>query len=265
MKRKLFLVPSLLGVFVLFIIPFIIGLKFPFTSSFYDNTFVGLYHVNRFAGSEAFAVALRNTVIFTMLFIPVSILLSFALAHMVHHRKNSIYYSVAFVLPYALPSTVALGFFRDLFDSGHFGHIPNLLLVGVVFLWHYTGITYLIYIIGFRHMDNEVVEAAMIDGASSVSRIRFIEIPLLKPYHYFVLIIALINSLKVFKDTFVLFGEYPPLDLFMLQNYIYLKLQELNYPFMMLAAYLFLAVIIIGAVFLLRANRKLSEELGEEI
>jgi multiple sugar transport system permease protein len=79
--------------------------------------------------------------------------------------------------------------------------LPSIILVDI---WKSTGYYMIILLAGLLGIPGEYLEAAAIDGAGTVARIRFILLPLLRPQMMFVVIIALINAFQAFDSFYVL-------------------------------------------------------------
>jgi multiple sugar transport system permease protein len=79
--------------------------------------------------------------------------------------------------------------------------LPSVIVVD---LWKSTGYYMIILLAGLLGIPNEYLEAAAIDGAGSVARVRHILLPLLRPQLIFVVIIALINTVQAFDSFYVL-------------------------------------------------------------
>jgi multiple sugar transport system permease protein len=105
----------------------------------------------------------------------------------------------------------------------------------------------------------EVLESSLLDGAGWLRRQVFIIIPHIIPALVFVIIISMINSLKIFKEAYVLAGPYPDDSLYTLQHFIYNQFNQLNYNYVVSAAFLFLVVIFILVGFLFLFEYKIKE------
>ena len=77
-------------------------------------------------------------------------------------------------------------------------------------IWQYVGFYFVIIVTGLNNIPSELFEAAEIDGASGLKKIRYITLPLLKNVLFTCLILAITGSLKVFDLPWVMFGAGMP-------------------------------------------------------
>ncbi|MGB7606247.1 MAG: sugar ABC transporter permease [Lutisporaceae bacterium] len=261
-----FIVPSLIGFSILYIIPFLWGIKYSFSKSGFDSTFVGISNYIDVFGSAAFRLALKNTGIFMGIAIPLIMIISFSLALAIFELKPPRFVYLFIVLPIAIPSAAAVGFFRKLIGTGAFSLMNSdyaMLGVILIFIWKNTGYNLLINMAGLMQLDTSVIEASKIDGASYLQRLRHVIIPLCTPTTVFAGIVTIINSFKVFKDVYVLQGSYPNPSIYMLQHYMNNKFTDLQYEKLTSGAYIFALVIFAFAFLLFYLDRSYSKRVGE--
>ncbi|MEK4043638.1 sugar ABC transporter permease [Paenibacillus sp. FSL H8-0048] len=194
------------------------------------STYVGLENfVNSFS-DELFWKALKNTLVYTLLTVPFNILLSFLVAILImpFKKKTQTIFKAVYYLP-AVASGVSLAVvWLWIFDPlksgianqavGLFG-ISNQNWLGssatamfslVLMSWlssHGTAI--IIYLAALLSIDNSYYEAADIDGATFLQKLRYIVIPFLKPTTLFLLITGVIGSFQVFQNAYLMTGGGP--------------------------------------------------------
>lgn len=266
LKAYPFILPSLIGFAVLYLIPFVWGFKYSFSRSGFDSTFVGFANYNEVLASGAFRLAMKNTGIFMGISIPLIMMLSFLLALAIYELKPPKFVYLFMVLPIAIPSAAAAGFFRKLIGTGAFSLMNSdyaMLGVIMIFIWKNTGYNLIINMAGLLQLDTSVVEASMIDGATYFQRLRHVIIPLCTPTTVFAGIVTIINSFKVFKDVYVLQGSYPNPSIYMLQHYMNNKFADLQYEKLTSAAYLFAIVIFAFAFLLFYMDKAYARRVGE--
>jgi putative aldouronate transport system permease protein len=141
---------------------------------------------------------------------------------------------------------------------------PWPMILILVYLWKYMGVSSVVYIASIAGIDQNIYEAAQIDGASKVQQIRKITLPLLKPT---VIIMVLMAVGRIFYSDFGLFYQVPQNSgrLFSvtqtIDTYVYRGLMELNDVGMSAAAALYQSVV--GLLLVLGANalvRRLDRE-----
>ena len=266
LKAMVYMLPSLIGFSILYLIPFLWGIKYSLSKSGFDDTFVGFANYSEVLSSSAFRLALKNTGIFMGVAIPLIMILSFLLAIAIYELKPPKFVYLFMVLPIAIPSAAAAGFFRKTIGTGAFSLMNSdyaMLGVILIFIWKNTGYTLLINMAGMLQLDTSVIEASKIDGATYFQRLRHIIIPLCTPTTVFAGIVTIINSFKVFKDVYVLQGSYPNPSIYMLQHYMNNKFNDLQYEKLTSGAYIFALVIFAFAFLLFYLDKSYSKRVGE--
>ncbi|WP_322791318.1 carbohydrate ABC transporter permease [Bellilinea sp.] len=202
-----------------------------------DYTWNGLTNYINLFSDPRFAVDIRNTVIFTVVFVGGTILLGFFLAVLLDQglRGESFFRSL-FLFPMAISYIVtgvvwrwlmnpATGSrtsgFNLLFSYLHLDFLQNswhttptwgIAAVALAAIWQMSGYTMALYLAGLRAIPHELSEAAQIDGANKLQIYRFVIIPLLTPITLSALIILGHMSLKVFDLIIAIAGKQLPLD-----------------------------------------------------
>lgn len=202
-----------------------------------DYSWNGLTNYINLFSDPRFAVDIRNTVIFTGVFVVGSILLGFLLAVLLDQGlKGEGFFRSLFLFPMAISYIVtgvvwrwlmnpATGSrtsgFNLLFSYLHLDFLQNawhttptwgIAAVALAAIWQMSGYTMALYLAGLRAIPHELREAAQIDGANEVQIYRFVVLPLLTPITLSALIILGHMSLKVFDLIIAIAGKQLPLD-----------------------------------------------------
>lgn len=108
----------------------------------------------------------------------------------------------------------------------------------------------ILWLAGLTQIPTELYEAAELDGAGPAAKFRYITLPLLKPTMFITVIISLINSFKVFREAYLVAGNYPDKSIYMLQHIFNNWFLKLDIQKMCTAAVLLVVVvsIVIAAV-----------------
>lgn len=185
-----------------------------------DKEFVGFENYIRLFQDSYFLTAMKNTVIYFLITIPVQAVLGFGLAYIFTNKKlfgRNLTRSVVF-LPNVMSLVVIAYVFRQLFDlnTGVINKIltavglerytqdwlgnPHIALYAVIAvnIFTYVGFSMTLYVTGLLSIPAEVQEAARIDGASQMQVIRHIISPLLGATHITVIILGIVGTLKTF-------------------------------------------------------------------
>lgn len=203
-----------------------------------DYTWVGLKNYVTLLTSDArFQVDIRNTVIFTLIFVVGSLLLGLALAILLDQglRGENAFRSI-FLFPMAISYIVTGVVWRWLMNPAMGSRLSGLNLlfdnIGLDFLinrwyttpqwgiaaiaipaiWQMSGYTMALYLAGLRGIPDELREAARVDGASEGQIYRRIVLPMLSPVTLSAMIILGHMSLKVFDLIISVAGKQLPLD-----------------------------------------------------
>lgn len=237
------LLPSLLVFLVFVIMPLIASLVmgvFSLDIFLKKITFIGLANFQRLLSDERFWNALKNTLYFTGLEMPLQVL--FALLVAVYVQKNTRFRRLlrsVFYIPVTC-SLTAIGIIWSMLLDPSLGIYPYLLrsigLPGVEFLkdpalamptiiimtvWKNFGLSMIILVAGIQSIPDVYYEAAMIDGSNKWSQFRNITIPLLIPTLGFCVITNTIGSLQVFDQVYVMTQGGPLFRTETIVQYIY--------------------------------------------
>lgn len=202
-----------------------------------DYTWNGIKNYLDLFADPRFAVDVRNTLIFTGVFVIGSIVLGFFLAVMLDQGlKGESFFRSLFLFPMAISYIVtgvvwrwlmnpAAGTrtsgFNLLFSYLHLDFLQNawhttpywgIAAIALAAIWQMSGYTMALYLAGLRSIPVELREAAQIDGASELQIYRHIMLPLLSPVTLSALIILGHMSLKVFDLIIAIAGKQLPLD-----------------------------------------------------
>ncbi|WEK54988.1 MAG: sugar ABC transporter permease [Candidatus Cohnella colombiensis] len=194
------------------------------------STYVGLENFINTFSDALFWKALKNTLVYTLLTVPVNIFLSFMVAILIipFSKRTQTTFKAVFYLP-AVASGVALavvwlwifdplksgianqvvGFFGAS-NQNWLGSSATAMFSLVLMSWlssHGTAI--IIYLAALLGIDNSYYEAAEIDGANFLQKLWYIVVPFLKPTTLFLLVTGVIGSFQVFQNAYLMTGGGP--------------------------------------------------------
>ena len=240
----LFLLPSFIGITVFYIVPYIICIV---KSLFIGTTFVGLRNYADLFGNSAFLLALKNTVVFTFTAIPLLMIISFLIALFLNSfKKISSFFRSTLIIPVVVPVASLICVWQVIFDD--YGAINNfldsaglntieffnsgfsMLMIILIFVWKYCGFCVILFTAGLANVNQSLYESARLDGAISFQLVTKITIPMITPTTFFLFLMEIIYSFKIFREVFALFGEYPYEDIYFIQNFINNNYYNMNYP-----------------------------------
>ena len=183
---------------------------------------IGLQNYQKIVADPKFGAAVAHTLIYTALFVPLSIVGGIAIAMMLNRRIRfiGVYRTLVFV-PYIVSATAQGVLFSFIFDS-HFGVVNAILhhlgipaqgffadshqalyLLVLIGLWSGLGFCVVVYLAALQDIPKELIEAAATDGAGRWVTFRHVVLPALSPVTVFLLVWQTLQSLQVFDIVFV--------------------------------------------------------------
>ena len=102
--------------------------------------------------------------------------------------------------------------------SDYFHTSSAFLVLGITYLWRNFGYDMLLWKTGIDAIDADLYEAAALDGAGFLKRFWYITLPQLKEMGFVIVVISIINSFKVFREAYLIGGDYPNQSIYMLQH-----------------------------------------------
>ncbi|MGG6311123.1 carbohydrate ABC transporter permease [Paenibacillus macerans] len=274
----LFLLPSLAGFAVFFLIPFAMGFYYSLMDSPVNGSFAGLANYRDLLGNPVFRRAAANTFIFTAICVPLNMLLSLGLA-MLLNRKLPFrsMFRISFLSPLVVPVASVVLVWQALFDLhgtlngwlAHYGMETRdwmesgaaMSVVMIVYLWKNIGYNMVLLLAGLQNIPADYYEAASIDGAGKFRQWRSITLIYLTPTAFFVFIMSIINSFKVFRETYLIAGDYPDSSIYMLQHYMNNMFKSLDYQKLTSAAFLMALAIMLLVWILFLTERRIAKSL----
>ncbi|KUO64006.1 MAG: sugar ABC transporter permease [Gracilibacter sp. BRH_c7a] len=275
----LFLGPSLLGFALFYLLPFITGFYYSLVDSPLSGNFVGLHNYAALLQNPSFLLALSNTAKFTVICVPLNMALSLGTALLLNRKiRGRNLFRTIFITPLVIPVASVVLVWQAFFDlNGVLNSLIHALgyqsvdwlktdwsrvVILVVYLWKNIGYCMILFLAGLQNIPVEYYEAARIDGANRFQEFFRITLVYLTPTTFFVFVISIINSFKVFRETYLIAGDYPQNSIYMLQHYMNNMFLALDYQKLTSAAFV-MAAFIVAVVFLLfRVERKISKRIG---
>ena len=227
-----------------------------------DHSFAGLKNYISVIQNGAFKIAVKNTAVFSALSVPLAVILALALALMLEARipfKSQ--FRTFFLSPMMVPIASIILVWQVLFhDNGvvnevlkafgqdkiyWFSSNASLLVIVILFLWKNLGYNMILFMAALNNVPKAMLEAAEVEGASEWTQFVHIKLRYLSPTILFVTILSIINSFKVFREIYLLTGNYPYDSLYMLQHFMNNMFRQLDYQKLSAAAVLLAIVIVI--------------------
>lgn len=263
----------LLGFLVFFLVPFLISIVRSFQKGL-TQEFAGLENYAALLESEAFRIAATNTLRFIACAVPLNVLAGLLIALALYRlAARASFFRTVFLMPYVIPVSATVMFFQIMFERS--GVVNTILtdmdmspvnfldssnafyILLLLYLWKNFGYNMVLFLAGFSRIPRDYGEAARIDGAGTFQTFWHITVPLLAPTFFFVFIISIMNSFKVFREAYALGGEYPHESIYMLQHFMNNNLLNLNYQRVSTASlYVFIVIVLLVLLLYLRRQKK---------
>ena len=262
--------PSFLGMLIFFVAPFCVVIYYSFIAGALDHSFVGLKNYIAVWNNGAFQISVKNTAVFSGLSVPLAVVLALVLALMLECRipfKSQ--FRTFFLSPMMVPVASIILVWQVLFHSN--GVVNEFLsvfgvkaidwlksdycmvVIVLLFLWKNLGYNMILFMAALNNIPKELLEVAEVEGASKAYQFFHIKLRYLSPTVLFVTILSIINSFKVFREIYLLSGDYPYEGLYMLQHFMN-NMYNKNLDYQRLSASaIMLAIVIIALIALLFA------------
>lgn len=255
-----FIAPSLVGVAMFVLLPMLYTIIYSIMDS-NATRFVGAENFINVIKNEAFHLALRNTVQFTVICIPLLILTALLVSVLLTEWfPGSYILKSIFLIPMAVPCVSVVFLWNILFARQGFlnGLLHKFGLVGqdwmntkyafvvlvLSYIWKNVGYDTILFLVGMVNIPKAYYEAAKVDGAGKWKSFLYITLPNLKSVFTLVMILSLINSFKVFREAYLVSGKYPHESIYMLQNLFNNWFSNLEFSKMAAATVLICTVIL---------------------
>lgn len=219
-----FVSPAVLVILGLSVLPVVWSLLLSFQANdlVTPSRWVGLDNYRALAQDPNFSQAVRNTLLYTLLYVPLSIAIGLVLALALNRRIRFVgLYRTLFFVPFVISATAQGVLFSFILDPDfgaansvlhHLGISPQgfltdssqaLFVLVAITLWSGTGLCTVIYLAALQDVDQSLVEAARLDGAGRWHLLRHVTLPALSPVSVFLLLWQTIQSLQVFDLVYV--------------------------------------------------------------
>ena len=269
-KTAVLCIPAFIGFFVFYILPFFKSIAYSFMKSSIDHTFVRLDNYKAVLSNEIFLMALKNTVIFSLISVTLAVIIALIISlALVKLSEKWSFLKAAFIMPYVLPSASIIFIWRAIFSTDTYYALSeiesltdffDILPLYLLFIWKNIGICIILITAAIIKVNPEVYDAAAVDGSSGLHTHIKITLSMISPSLFFVIVLSFVNSLKIFKESYLFYNtNYPPDVAYMVQNYMNNHFYKLNYQNLSCAVVIFTFVLGLIIFALYRLENKLSD------
>lgn len=271
----IFMAPSFLGVAVFVIIPFMDVFRRSFTTAV-TGKFTGIANYKTIFENQAFLTAVINTFRFTLVCIPLLVLIGFLIALPLSRFKNGGLLKSIYLFPLAMPTATIVivwkmvfykqGFLNLLltkagmwtglwgeFRTDYLGTKAAFWVLICSYIWKNTGYTVVLWLAGILSIPEELLDAAKVDGAGSFKRVWYIILPNLRGTLYTIVILSFLNSFKIYREAYLVAGAYPHKSIYLLQHifnnwYVNLEFDKMAAAAVCTGAFLFIVILLLQKI-----------------
>ena len=269
---------SLAGFSLFYSAPFLLSFAYSMIDNPIHREFTGIQNYVDLFHNVYFMRGLKNTGIFMAISIPLNMILSLGIAMTIRSmRRYPDFFSLLFLIPLTIPSATSAFFWENFFGlhgtlnrflfmfhiegidwlNGDYG----MAVMVVIFIWKNIGYNMTLFLSGLSSIPEEYYEYADVEGAGKWWKFKNVTLTYLTPTLFLTLIMIFVNSFKVFKEIYIITGEYPPEGLYVLQHFMNNMFLSLNYSKLVSAVYILTVVIVLLVSCIFKAERTLSKDL----
>lgn len=241
-----FILPSFLGFLIFTLIPVIISLLLSFTewnfmSGFEGIKFIGIKNYLKLFSDDWFLASYKNNIIFTVVTVPALIALGLVVATILNkYVFGGAAVRAMFFIPYIASVVAVCTVWMVLFQPSYGPINQALMAIGVknppkwladynwslisimiVYIWQQVGYYAIVFLSGLKGVPEDIYEAASIDGAGPIRQFFSITVPMVSPTTFFLTIMGIIGSFKVFDQISVLTQGGPGNSSSVMAFYVY--------------------------------------------
>ena len=233
-KGLAFILPSFAGVCIFWLIPYVDVIRRSFCGAV-NGEFVGIENYRTIFANKAFRLAAGNTLRFFGVCVPLLVVLSLIIAVLLAGQKRFTQILKSFfLLPMAIPVASVVLLWRLLFDDqGLLNHLLHMLSVQttdwmntgasfyvlvISYIWRNLGYDVVLWMAGLSAIPAALYEAAKVDGAGEWKCFTKITLPNLLPSLFTIVVLSVLNAFKVFREAYLVAGDYPQEKMYLLQH-----------------------------------------------
>lgn len=234
-----YILPGLVGISLFYIVSFGESIYYAFTDGIADRRFVGLENFADLLVNPAFRLAAWNNIRFMVPAVLMLMVMALVIAWLLSDGScGTVLYML--LIPMVIPSSAFLPGIKEIFreggmltalGAGQKDFLREWAFGILLFVYLIKNMGYLVVILygAIRELPVELWEIYRLEKRTGVDYLWLVVIPLIKPSLFFCLIIAVMGTLKIYRETWLLFGQSPPLNVYMLQYFMNNNFQKLNY------------------------------------
>lgn len=245
-----FILPNFIGFAALTLVPVLTLFYIAFTdwNAFGNANWVGGANFVRLFNDNSFRIAVTNTILYSLMYIPMTLVVSLGLAMLLNTKLRGVaFFRTAAFFPY-ITSIVAIAMVWNILFSPEYGPINQILrfigiadppgwltsptsalpAVALISMWRDAGYYMILFLAGLQTIPRELYEAARMDGANGWQRFWNVTLPGLRPTTFFVTVMMVIGSFKILDLILVLTRGGPGQATLVISQFIFREGFERN-------------------------------------
>lgn len=244
----LLLLPFLIGLCVFYVFPYLYG----WYMSLRPTAWVALLQ------NAVFRMAVRNTVLFWCVGIPLMVLLSIGVALLLYENRHRHFFLCLIAVPLCIPGIYIGGVVSGLYERFSINENSgwSFVLIVVIYIWKYCGFNIIVLCSAFSAFPREIEEAAQIDGCKRSRFVWQILLPSVYPELSFVFLLSLLNSFSIYRELYAIYGMYPPKCVYLIFHFITNNFSKLGFDVVAVASCMVSASLLIPILYFLRRERR---------
>lgn len=271
----LFILPNLCGVLLFYLIPFCDVLRRSFLQAA-GSRWNGLENYRQVLHNQAFRLAAANTGRFILVCLPLLLILSLGIAVLLHGQTRQSWLKSAYLVPMAIPAASIVLLWNIIFDQSgmlngllHLFHLNGqdwmetdaaFAVLVFSYIWKNLGYSIVLWIAGLQGISQSIYETARVDGAGAWKCFFYITLPGIRPVAFTIVILSFLNSFKIFREAYLVAGNYPQERIYLLQHVFNNWFRELSVD-KMAAGSVLLCVVLVLFVLLLQHSWDKEESI----
>ena len=226
------------GFLAFYLVPLILTFRYSLLSSAFDKVPAGLDNYTYVLKNEYFQLGLSNLLKMGTVFCTAAFTLAMGIAWlMMKHNRFARLAVGVLILPLMIPSVCTVSLWKKAFDINILtAPVISFVALFTLFAWKCTGSAAVILYMALKSLPRNVTEAAALDGSGALRTFFCIHLPMLRSEAILSLLFLLMFYFRVFKESYLMFGQYPPDEMYLVQHYMNNQYLKMNAQYVSAAA-----------------------------
>lgn len=250
------------GFTLAYLLPMALTVRYSLLDSSFQQTFVGLENYGHIWSNRYFLLGMKNLLMIGAVAIAGAAMISLLVAWLLCRHQGLARAGMAvLILPLLIPSVSAVSVWQSAFHADIL--TPwwvSMAALVTLYWWKFSGVGSVILYAALQRVPQSVLDAAALDGAGEARTYFQIRLPMIRTQMMLALIFLLMYFLRVYKESYLLFGQYTANEMYMVQHYMnnqYLKMSA-EYVSAAAVSLTLLALLLYGAAYAIFGRRRLT-------